>query len=56
VGRDRLHHYRIAAGSADEVQAGLQVAVAWGHLDEGAIASCLGLLDRLLAVQFRMTR
>lgn len=56
AGRDRLHHYRIAAGSADEARAALQVAVAWGSLDQGDVAISLGLLDRLLAMLYRMTR
>lgn len=29
-GRDRVHHYRIAAGSAAETLAALKVAQAWG--------------------------
>lgn len=29
MGKDRLHFYRIAAGSAAEVQAALEVARAW---------------------------
>src|SRR5687768_1653522 len=32
VGRDRLHSYRIAAGSADEVVGALEVAEALGYL------------------------
>jgi four helix bundle protein len=31
-GKDRLHFFRIASGSADEVRATLQVAVKWRYL------------------------
>jgi four helix bundle protein len=31
-GRDRLQHYRIAAGSAAEARSALQVARAWGYI------------------------
>jgi len=53
AGRDRLHFYRIAAGSAAEVRAALAVARAWGNLapDSGVEA----LLDRVLAMLWRLT-
>jgi four helix bundle protein len=47
-GKDRLYHFRIASGSAEEVRASLRVAEAWGDLGEAAIAEPLRLLDRLL--------
>jgi four helix bundle protein len=49
AGRDRLHHFRIAAGSADEVVTGLRVAAAL----DGPVAGTeegLRLLDRVLAM------
>lgn len=55
-GGDRLHHFRIAAGSADELRTALRVAVAWGDLDESQISSALQLLDRVLAMLWRLTR
>jgi four helix bundle protein len=55
-GADRLHSWRIAAGSADEVRAALRVAVARGDLEDGDVARALGLLDRVLAMLWRMTR
>ena len=55
VGKDRLHHFRIAAGSADETRSALRVAEAWGDLDEAAIQESLQLLDRLLAVLWRLS-
>jgi four helix bundle protein len=54
-GGDRLHHFRIAAGSADELRTALRVAVAWGDLDPGDLAEALKLLDRLLAMTWRLT-
>jgi four helix bundle protein len=54
-GRDRLHHYRIAAGSASELRSHLAVAIAWGDLDGGGAATALGLLDRILAILWRLT-
>jgi four helix bundle protein len=55
-GRDRLHHYRIAAGSADEVCCALKVAEALGYLSAGRIARCLKLLDRVLAILWTITK
>lgn len=54
-GKDRHHLWRVAAGSADEVRAALEVAEAWGYVDADAIESTLKLLDRLLAMCWRMT-
>ncbi len=55
-GRDRIHLWRVAAGSADEVVASLRVAEAWGHVDDACIAPALGLCDRVLAMLWRLTR
>ena len=54
-GADRTHHYRIAAGSADEVIVGLRTATAWGHIEEKAIAPAMKTLDRVLAMLYRLT-
>jgi four helix bundle protein len=54
-GRDRLHLWRVAAGSADEVAASLKVAEAWGHLDRVAITPALATCDRLLGMLWWMT-
>lgn len=54
-GRDRLHLWRIAAGSADEVVASLRVAEAWGHVDPASVAPALALCDRVLAMLWRLT-
>jgi four helix bundle protein len=55
-GKDRLHHFRIAAGSADEALAALRVAQAWGYVETHDIAESLELLDRLLAMAWKLTR
>lgn len=55
-GRDRQHLFRIAAGSAAEVRACLLVAQAWGWLAEDGAAESLALIDRVLAMCWRLTR
>jgi four helix bundle protein len=55
AGADRLHAWRIAAGSAEEVRAALRVAVAWGDLQVAEVSEALLLLDRLLAMLWRLT-
>jgi four helix bundle protein len=52
-GQDRLQCYRIAQGSALEVQAALDVARAWGSLESSTDVEVL--LDRLLAMLWRLT-
>ena len=54
-GKDRHSHYTIAAGSADEVAAALDVAAACGWLEGRAIAPALSLRDRELAMLWRLT-
>jgi four helix bundle protein len=54
-GGDRLHLWRVAAGSADEVRACLLVAQAWGYLEADALEEPLALLDRVLAMSWRLT-
>jgi four helix bundle protein len=54
-GADRLQHYRIAAGSASELRSHIAVAIAWGDLDPAAAGPVLGLLDRILAILWRLT-
>ena len=55
AGADRAHHWRVAAGSAAEVRAALRVAVAWGDVEDRDVARALELLDRVLAMLWRMT-
>jgi four helix bundle protein len=46
-------HYSIAHGSANEVKAALQTAIAWGWLEDAS--EPLRHLDRLLALLWRLT-
>ncbi len=55
VGRDRLHHFRVAAGSAAEVVLHLESAEAWSFVNAAALAEPLALLDRELAMTWRLT-
>jgi len=55
AGRDRPHAYRVAAGSAAEVVAGVRIAVDWAHVDAARAAPGLALLDRVLAMCWRLT-
>ena len=55
-GGDRLHSWRIAAGSNAECRAALQVAIGWGWIGEADVAEALALHDRLAAMLYRMTR
>ena len=55
VGRDRLHFFRVADGSAAEVKVTLQAAAAWSYVGAEALAEPLALLDRELAMTWRLT-
>ena len=55
LGKDRMHHWRIGAGSADEVRAALDAACAWGDVDDASAGAVLQLLDRELAMLHKMT-
>ena len=54
VGRDRLHLWRVAAGSAEELRVSLRVAMAWGDVDGPSIEPALALIDRVLAMIWRL--
>jgi four helix bundle protein len=56
AGRDRSFHFRVAAGSAGEVRAALVVAQAWGHLEAPAVSEAQALVDRVLAMRWRLAR
>ena len=55
-GQDRRHLYRVAAGSADELRVGLQVALAWQYLKAAEAAEVLSTLDRLQRMLWPLTR
>ena len=56
TGRDRRNRFRISLGSAAEVGAALDVAVAFGYLDEVAVAAARELIDRVRAMTYRLAR
>ena len=55
AGKDRMHHYRIAAGSAEEAMSGLALALAWGHVEGADLAVAEGYADRMRAMVWRLT-
>ena len=55
LGRDRIHRFSIASGSASEVKGILETAQAWGDLQPKDLADVLPLLDRMLALTWRLT-
>ncbi len=56
VGRDRLHLWRVAAGSADEVVTALRVAESSQLVTGTAVAPVLERCDRVLAITYTLTR
>jgi four helix bundle protein len=54
-GKDQRYHWLVAAGSAEETRAALQLAAAWGHVDAAAAATPLATLDRVAAMLYRLT-
>ena len=54
-GGTRTHHYRIAAGSADETLAALDVAEAAGFVTAAAAADARAFANRVLAMTWRLT-
>ena len=55
VGGDRLHQYRIAAGSAAEARVQLRLAVAWGYIDREVAEPSVQLADRLVGLGWALT-
>ncbi len=55
AGKDRLHLFRVADGSAREVLAGLEAAAAWGYLDADAVSPAYALADRVAAMLWKLT-
>ena len=56
LGRDRKHLFSIALGSAAEVRAALEVACALGHVAADSVGEPLALLDREVAMLWRLSR
>ena len=55
MGRDRIHLWTVAAGSADEIRAQLRVAVRWGDVDAELVKKPLEIIDRIVAMLWRLT-
>ena len=55
-GKDRLHFFRIAAGSAEETRMHLRVAIARGWITDLDAAVPLDLIDQELAMLWRITQ
>ena len=54
--RDRRNRFRIALGSAAEVAACLDVAMALGYVEAERVAPALELIDRVRAMTYRLSR
>ncbi len=55
-GRDRVHHYRIAYGSAKEVDTHLRLLIGAGAVTTNRASSALALFDEVRAMTWRMMR
>ena len=54
TGKSRVHHYRIAYGSAKEVEVHLQLLVSAGVIDKPRTCEALELFDRVRAMTWRL--
>jgi four helix bundle protein len=54
TGKDRNYHFSVSAGSADELKTALEIAVAFGLIAEASLTPALALLDRELAMLWRL--
>ena len=54
-GKDRAQFFLISAGSADETRCHLRVALAWGWVNESEIETSMRLVDRQLAMLWKLT-
>ncbi len=52
---NRRARFHTAAGSASESRGALQVALAWGYLDDAQAQPALALLDRAIAMLWKLT-
>ena len=55
IGKDRLHQFRVAAGSADEVTACLRVAEALGYVELSSVSEPLERADSVRAIVWKLT-
>ncbi|MGD8440706.1 MAG: four helix bundle protein [Holophagae bacterium] len=54
MGRDRFHHWRIAYGSAKEVDCHLQLLMVTNAIDQRAARHALQLFDEVRAMTWRL--
>ncbi len=54
AGRDRMHHYRIAYGSAKEVDTHLRLLVGAGSISSSRAETALQLFDDVRAITWRL--
>jgi len=54
TGRDRMHHWRIAYGSAKEVDVHLQLLLQAGAVDTSSASMALRLFDQVRAMTWRL--
>lgn len=56
IGRDKKRAYGSAAAEAQETKAALEVASAWGWLDDPTLATARVLADRVARVTYALAR
>lgn len=54
IGRDRSNRFRYASGSLAEARDALSLAIAWKWIPAEDVANVLGLMDRVLAMLWRL--
>ena len=54
TGKDRENHYRIAAGSAAELQTAIIIGIGWGYVSEKTAMLALQLVSRVRAMTWRL--
>ena len=54
TGRDRLHHWRIAYGSAKEVDTHLRLLTGAGAIDSNQATTAIRLFDEVRAITWRL--
>ena len=55
TGRERAYHFRVAAGSAGEVRAGLRLAVAWGDLSPAEAQPIMETVNSVIRILSKLT-
>src|SRR4030095_13252922 len=55
AGRGRTQHFTYASGSAHELKAALGLVEGWGYVEPEQLAQARDLLDRVLAMLWRLT-